>query len=153
MLSFLPPWKSVEKHGITKRLMANEQTLLERESMGSTSENGAPLIEPRLVKSFKEKPFYSVPQKQTVPWVMIAFDPNTSDTPGSSESAIVSMYIHQGTHVVSLSIWIYIFNRECWWWTWWFVAVFLFLAALLLVLAICGVVGVAVLAHIHVQLA
>ena len=92
MLSFLPPWKSAEKQKAVKQILRNEQTILERESMGTiashdyiticiigaVSENGAPLIDGRLVKRFKEKVMWSPPLKQTIPWVRIFILKNSS---------------------------------------------------------------------------
>ena len=103
MLSFLPPWKSVEKQKSVKLIMKDQQEILQRESFGSVTDSGTPLIAKFLVERFKSKVPWRLSMPGTsVPWVMVAFDPNAGGSAKSSECALVAMFIYQGVRVVSL---------------------------------------------------
>lgn len=99
----IPPWKSAAKLEIVKLILKDNKTTLARESMGSVTDSGQPLIHKRTVENFwKNVPPYEITALCSPTEICIALDPNTASTDGSSEMAIGSVARINGRMVVRL---------------------------------------------------
>ena len=96
----IPPWKSVEKQDIVKKILKDNITTLKRESMGVISDEGVSLIDTVDIKWFKEVAPFPIERNQRVPWVMVMCDPNTTGGAMSSEMALTAIAHIDGMYVV-----------------------------------------------------
>ena len=103
MLKFVPPWKSVEKQKSVKLLLKDNQSILQRESMGVVSDDGASLIEKRYIQNFIARTPWKPVSNKHVPWLVVCLDPNTTRSKNSNETAIAAIFIHEGRRVVRFS--------------------------------------------------
>lgn len=90
----IPPWKSAAKLDMVRALYADQGDLMQRESMGSITDDANSLFESEKVVSFmKRKPILLRPPD----YIFMALDPNGG---GSSQMAVVSVVIEDDQLVV-----------------------------------------------------
>jgi hypothetical protein len=102
-MKYLPPWKSKEKQDITDMLLAEHATTILRETMGVQMDEGSSFIEKKHIERWFAQERYIPKPSEHVPTVLIAIDPNATDSATASEMAIVSIALKWNGNYVSLA--------------------------------------------------
>lgn len=101
-LKYLPPWKSQDKQDIINLIMADQQTVLARETFGVVSDEGGSFIPPHAIKHWFDAPRQTPDAGEQAEAIVVAVDPNAAGSGNCSEMAIVSIALFIGKQLVSL---------------------------------------------------
>lgn len=103
-LKYLPPWKSQDKQDIINLIMADQQTVLVRETFGIVSDEGDSYIPKMAIDKWFQAPRVKPDTGESAELVVITVDPNAAGSGNSSEMAIVSTALYYGKTMVSFFV-------------------------------------------------
>lgn len=98
MMSSLPPWKDPAQHEMVKIIyqQVGRMTDYDRESRGLVTGGDTGYFKKEWITSLKDRSYYT--EEVSPEWILLTCDPNGGGD--SSDTAIMSSYIHKGAMVI-----------------------------------------------------
>lgn len=103
-MKYLPPWKSRDKQDIMDMMLSDQVTTIVRENMGIIVDEGNSFIEKKYIERWLERERFISADMERAKTIVVAIDPNGSDSKTASEMAIVSFALTWYQTVVSFFI-------------------------------------------------